>query len=79
MGCFSAFKERMQKVKALTIHKNVKIDWLDRIDTVIESLKRNEEPEMIGVMNEALSFFYRKTEYCINADGDLFVKASLES
>ena len=76
LSSFSAFKERMQKIKALPITKNVKMDWLDKIDTVIEPLKRNDESEIIGVMNEALSSFYKKSEYCINADGDLFVKAS---
>lgn len=74
LSSFSAFKERMQKVKALPVAKNITIAWLEKIDTIVDALKENNEQELVALMDSALDSFHKRAEYCIGTNGELYVK-----
>lgn len=76
LSSFSTLKGRIAAHKTGLLDKTDKTDLLGEIDRLLEKLNQGEESELQKSLHEALNIAEQSTEYYLNTDGDVYVKAS---
>ena len=76
LSSFSTLKGRVAGHKAKPLGKADLADLVKEIDKSLEKLSQGEESELQKSLHDALNIAEQSTEYYLNANGDVYVRAS---
>ena len=76
LGSFSSLRTLVDNAKEMPFKKIAKVDILDRIDGLVESLGRGEESDMRKSLRAGLNAMTQKADYYMTADGAIYLKTT---
>lgn len=76
LGSFSSLRTLVDNAKEMPFKKIAKVDILDRIDGLVESLGRGEESDMRKSLRAGLNAATQKADYYMTADGVVYMKTA---
>lgn len=75
LGAFAVLKDNVQNYRSAPLEKFDKNGWLNQIERIVEPLGRGEESEMKRSIHSALYSFNRRADFCIDRNGEAYIKA----
>lgn len=76
LGSFSSLRTQVDNAKEMPFKKISKVDILEPIDKLIESLGRGEESDMRKLLRAGLNAATKKTDYYMTSDGTVYMKTA---